>query len=353
MSTSIGLDIGTSAVRAAKVRTNRAGEPTLDQIGQVMLPPGAVRDGEVIDVEAVAECIRTLWSEWKLKHKKVALGMGNQQCVTRIVDVPYTDDDELREALNLQAQDYVPIPLDQASLDFTIIEHLEDDEGGRLARVILVAAGRESVDRVVEAVRQAKLDPITLDLNALAQLRSLAPDHPSTDSGAHLLVDIGSAVTDIVVHQHGTPRFVRELMMGSGDLTDALVASLGMSHEEAEQRKAEAGCGDDAASSPAGPEVARIVRDRAGALVSEIRGSLDFYRAQVEAVPVTQALITGGGSRMRGLREALQSALDLPVESGRPLSNVKIGNTGLDEAQLEEAEPFLCVAMGLALAQAS
>lgn len=350
MSTSIGLDIGTSAVRAAKVRINRAGEPTLDQIGQVMLPPGAVRDGEIRDIEAVAECIRTLWSEWKLKTKKVAVGIGNQQCVTRIVDVPYTGDDELREALNLQAQDYVPIPLDQASLDYTVIEHLEDDEGGRLARVILVAAGRQTVDRVVESVRQAKLDPVTLDLNALAQLRSLAADHPATDRGAHLLIDIGSSVTDIVVHQHGTPRFVRELMMGSGDITDALVASLGMAHDEAEQRKVECGCGENAFASAAGPEVARVVRDRASALVSEIRGSLDFYRAQVEAVPVTQVLITGGGSQMTGMRESLEAALDLPVEVGRPLSNVKIGNTGLDEAQLEEAEPFLCVAMGLALA---
>jgi type IV pilus assembly protein PilM len=353
MTTSIGLDIGTSAVRAAKVRINHAGEPTLDQIGQVMLPSGAVSDGEVVDPDAVAECIRTLWSEWKLKHKKVAVGIGNQQCVTRIVDVPYTGDEELREALNLQAQDYVPIPLEQASLDFTVVEHLEDDEGGRLARVILVAAGRQSVDRIVEAVRQANLDPTVLDLNALAQLRSLSPDHPSSESGAHLLVDIGSAVTDIVVHQHGTPQFVRELMMGSGDITDALVASLGMTAQEAEQRKAECGCGEDAASSPAGPEVARIVGDRAGALVSEIRGSLDFYRTQVEAVPVTQVLITGGGSRMRGLREELHSALDVPIEAGRALSNVKIGNTGLDEAQLEEAEPFLCVAMGLALAPTS
>jgi type IV pilus assembly protein PilM len=159
-------------------------------------------------------------------------------------------------------------------------------------------------------------------------------------------------VTDIVVHQHGTPRFVRELMMGSGDISEALVASMGMSHEEAEQRKAECGVGEDAFTSSGGPEVARIVKERAGGLVSEVRGSLDFYRAQVEAVPVTRALVTGGGSRMRGMRQALESALDVPVEAGHPLSNVKVGRTGLDEAQLEEAEPFLCVAIGLALAQA-
>lgn len=353
MGTFIGLDIGTSAVRAAQVRTNRAGEATLEQVGQVMLPPGAVRDGECIDVETVAESIRTLWSQWKLKGKKVALGIGNQQCVTRIIDVPYTSDEELREALTHQAQDYVPIALEDASLDYTVIEYLEDDEGGYLARVILVAAARSSVDRVVEASKKAKLEPMVLDLDALAQLRSLAPDHAEGDRGAELLVDIGSSVTDIVVHQHGTPRFVRELMMGSGDITDALVASLGMSYDEAEQRKAECGCGEDAFASAGGPEVARIVRERAGALVAEIRGSLDFYRAQVEAVPVSRALITGGGSRMAGMRQALEAALDIPVEPGHPLSNLKVGRTGLDEAQLEEAEPFLCVAIGLALAQAS
>lgn len=353
MGTSIGLDIGTSAVRAVRLKTSRAGEPSLEQVGQVMLPHGAVRDGEIIDVETVAECVRTLWSEWNIKGRKVVLGTGNQQCVTRIVDVPYTNDDELREALTMQAQDYVPIPLDQATLDYNVIEYLEDDQGASIARVILVASARDTVDRVVEVAKLAKLDPVILDLDALALLRTLAVDHSPVEQGAELLVDIGSAVTDIVVHQHGTPRFVRELMMGSGDISEALVASLGMTYQEAEQRKAECGCGDDAFTSSGGPEVARVVRDRAGALVAEVRGSLDYYRAQVEAVPVTRALVTGGGSQMAGIRQALQSALDIPVEAGHPLSNIKIGSTGLDEAQLEEAEPFLCVAIGLALAQAS
>ena len=353
MPTRIGLDIGTNAVRAAKVSTNRDGEATLENIGQVILPPGAVRDGEVVDPQTVAECLTTLWSERGLRSRKVAVGVANQQVVTRLVDLPAVSDEELAEAVPLQASEHVPIPLDSATLDWSVLERFADGEGNEFVRVALVAAHRDMVERLLEALRLAKLDPITLDLDAFALLRALAADHLPETEGAEVLVDVGTSITDIIAHEHGAPRFVRELTMGSGRITDGLITQLAMRVDEAERTKALTGCSGGPPPEGVSPEAVRIVADRARDLVEEVRGSLDYYRAQDHSVPVRRALLTGGGAQLTGLSEMLSEALEVPVEPARPLSNLKVGRTGLTDEELEEAEPFLSVAIGLALAPTS
>lgn len=353
MPTQIGLDIGTNAVRAAQVSTNRAGEATLEELGQVILPPGAVRDGEVVDPPTVADSLKTLWSDRGFRGRKVAVGVANQQVVTRLVDLPSVSDEELAEAVPLQAGEHVPIPLESATLDWTVLEHFADGEGNELVRLALVAAHRDMVDRLLQALRLARLDPVVLDLDAFALLRALRDDQPDDDHGAAMLVDVGSAITDIIVHEHGAPRFVRELTMGAGRITDALISQLALRHDEAERTKALAGCSGGPPPQGISPEAARIVHDRARTLVDEVRGSLEYYRAQDHSVPVTRATLTGGGAQLAGLAQLLAEALDLPVEPARPLTNLKVGRTGLADEELEEAEPFLSVAIGLALAPTS
>ena len=347
MATTIGLDIGSSAVRAVQVSTSRGGA-TLDRIGQVMLPPGAVRDGEIIDTDAVAAAIRELWSRYKLKGKKVTLGLANQQVVVRQVDVPYMSDPELRESLAFQAQDYIPIAVDQAILDFHTLEVYEQDSGERFSRILLVAAQREMVGRILDTVEKAKLEPIGLDLDAFAVLRTLAPSPAIDDADGELLIDIGHAVTNIVVHRSGTPHFVRILLMGGGQVTDGLVNGLGMEYAQAEAAKAELGLhavdGD-----PASQDVAAIIAERANRFVEEIRGSVDYYLAQGEAIDIRRMVVTGGGAELPMLRERLAETLRLHVDRGRPLQELRIGKLELDQDQLIEAEPFLTVAVGLAM----
>jgi type IV pilus assembly protein PilM len=135
----IGLDIGTSAVRAVQLAPRR-GALRVERTGQVDLPRGAVRDGEVVDAQAVSEALRALWSRAGFKGRKVALGVGNQQVVVRQVDLPYLPDEDLRQSLPFQVQEHIPLAIDQATLDCTVLEHLEAPDGVRLSRVLVVAA---------------------------------------------------------------------------------------------------------------------------------------------------------------------------------------------------------------------
>lgn len=350
MPTTIGLDIGTSAVRAVQMSVGRSGAK-LERLGQVRLLDSSVRDGEIADPDQVADALRTLWRDWKFKGKKVALGVANQQVVVRQVDLPWLPEAELRESIQFQVQEYIPIPLDQATLDYQVLEEYENAEGQRFVRVLVVAAQSLMVDAILQSIRKAKLEPTLLDLDAFALLRALAPGDVIAERTGEMLVDIGSAVTNVVVHDNGVPRFVRVLLMGGHAITDGLMSALGLTFEEAEQTKASLGLPPPGAPAPEG-EAARIVAERADRFVDEVRGSLDYYTAQTEAVQVERVLLTGGGALLRNLPDRLQQALRVPVEVAQPLETLAVGKVGLDDAQLGQAEPFLSVAIGLALGAA-
>ena len=306
-----------------------------------------MRDGEIIDPAPVIEALKTLWTRYGFKNRQVFLGVANQQVVVRQIDLPYLPDEELRRSLEFQAQDAIPIPIDQAILDFHTLEHFENEQGERFSRILLVAAQRQMVDAILHVVNAARLEPVGLDLDAFAMLRSLAPEGVLDDRDGEMLIDIGASVTNIVVHENGIPRFVRILLMGGASITDSLVTAMGVDYEEAEDLKARTGLTDEYGFDD--DDAARMITERALRFVDEIRGSLDYYSAQTDSVPVRRAILSGGASQLPNLRERLSETLRMPVDRGHPMQDLKIGNVGLASEQLIEAEPYLTVAIGLAL----
>jgi len=349
----VGLDIGTSGVRAAELTLGKGGA-TLERFGQVALPAGAVRDGEVVDAEAVAAAIKQLWAQAKFSSNKVVVGVANQKVVVRQVDLPWLPANELKKALAFQVQDFIPMPVEQAILDLHPLEEFTNDSGGRMLRVLLVAAARDMVDSVLDAVQKAGLQPQMVDLTSFAVLRALVTmDSTGLDSlQAEALVDVGANITNIVVHQGGVPRFVRILMMGGGDITDAVAERLGVPLDQAEAIKQETGMAIASGAVDANP-AARAIESTAGAFVEEVRGSLDYFMAQPGAARIGRLVLSGGGSRLAGLADRLASATRLPVQSARPMSTLKLGKTGLTPDQLAYVEPMVTVPVGLAMGVSS
>jgi type IV pilus assembly protein PilM len=348
----IGLDIGTSGVRAAELSFAH-GRVTLEKFGQVSLPRGSVRDGEVVDSDAVASVIKSLWSHTKFSSKKVIVGVANQKVIVRQVDLPWMPANELKQSLAYQVQDFIPIPVDLAVLDFLPTEELTSSDGARTMRGLLVAAARDMVFSSLDAVRKAGLTPTMVDLTPFAVLRSLGDlDALGLGSEVEALVDVGAKVTNIVVHQGGTPRFVRILLMGGQDITDAVAERMGVEQDGAEGLKQTLGL---AAAPPGMNEQAalRVIEATTAAFVDEVRGSLDYYTASSGSSPISRISITGGGSLLVGLSERLSTATRLTVVRGTPTSTMTIGKTGLSPEQLQFIEPLTAVPVGLALGAVS
>jgi type IV pilus assembly protein PilM len=216
--------------------------------------------------------------------------------------------------------------------------------------VLLVAAAQDMIGSMLRAVTKAGLTPTMVDLTPFAVLRALAAvDHLGVGAEAEAIVDIGSSVTNIVVHQGGVPRFVRILLMGGADVTEAVAERMGVSFEQAESVKQSMGLANSADGHPA----SRIIETTASAFIDEVRGSLDYYMAQAGAARLGRVVVTGGGSRMEGLAARISSATRIPVEFGTPMSRMRIGKTGLSAQQLGYVEPLVAVPVGLAMGMTS
>ena len=339
--TAIGLDIGTSVVRAAELSFRR-GRAVLDRIGQVVLPEGAVRDGEVVNEDVVVDALKHLWAAAGFRHKHVTLGVANQRVVVRQIDLPWMERAELRSSLTYHIADILPFPVEDAVHDFLPLGEVMDGTDRRL-RGLLVAASRDSVLANVRSAERAGLRVKGVDLTSFAVLRSLGRQ---TDLavGTEALIDVGAKVTNIVVHSAGSPKFVRILVMGGQDVTDVIAEDLGVDLNTAEVMKqrfrglrSEA---DDLANS-----ISRGTQD----FVDEIRGSLDYYAASGSGGPIERIIVSGGGSLLTGLVEQLSAALRLPVIAGDALAPLGLGRLGLDDEQLDIMKPLSTVAVGLAL----
>jgi type IV pilus assembly protein PilM len=347
----VGLDIGTTSVRAAQLSWSKD-RLELERFGQVALPLGAVRDGEVVDPAAVSAALRELWTRSKFTSKKVVAGVANQKVVVRQLDLPWMEMAELRKSLAFLVADVLPMPIEQAILDVHPLEEVETDDGRR-QRVLLVAADRGAVNSLMEGISGAGLTPSSIDLTSFAVLRALAAvDDLGLGQGAEALVDVGASVTNIVVSQGGIPRFVRILLMGGADITETVADRMGVPIEQAEAIKQATALPLDPAYAGADP-VVRVVEAAATSWVDEVRGSLDYYLAQTGATRLSRILLSGGGSQLRGLAGRLSMATRLPVEPGAPLAALHIGKTGLSDAQLDYAHPMATVPVGLAMAGVS
>jgi len=348
----VGLDIGTTCVRAAELSWTRNGV-RLDKLGQVGLPPGAVRDGEVVEPEAVTAAIKQLWAQAKFTTKKVIVGIANQKVVVRQVDLPWMPADEMRKSLAFQVADVIPMAVDEAILDYHALEEVTAEDGARQQRILLVAAGREMVSSTLAAITAAGLHPAMVDLTPFALMRSLgASDSLGLAGSAEALVEVGASITNIVVHQGGVPRFVRMLLQGGADITESLSDQMGISGDEAESLKLTSTLPSDAGAVGADP-ASRVLETAASAWIEEVRGSLDYYLAQPDAVRLDRIVLSGGGAQLRGLAYRLAMATGTPVDPAQPISRVAVGSTGLSEQQIAFLEPLTSVPVGLALGAAA
>ena len=335
----VGLDIGTRTVSVAEVST-KGGSPIVTDFAQAELPSGAVREGEILDPEPVAATIKSAIGETSIRDKKVFLGVANQRVVVRQVTLPYLPEEEMRQSLGFQVQEYIPIPVEAAEMDFHTLDVTEDEDGQQQSQLLLVAAQKDMIAAHVDVAERAGLKPVGVDLNPFAVLRALHSESAISDV-TEVLVDIGAGVTSIVVHANGIPLFVRVLVFGGDAVTDAIARAENVDTATAESTKWQLQLdGDDPASQAAAQRVETFI--------DELRSSLGYFRAQAADLRIERVVLCGGTALMAGLRERLGEQLHLPVEIGSAFSLTPYSGDLEPAVQLTYGS-YLVTAVGLAL----
>ncbi len=364
MSLFVGLDIGTSAVRAALLQGGKKGAPVLKKYGEVALPPGAVDGGEVVEPDVVREAITQLWKRAKLPKKNVVLGLANQRIIVRPIDVPALSDEALRQSLAVHVADFIPMSVDKAVLDFMPLggsmsesRTLESGEDGPAELgtrpILVVAAQREMVDGLIEVVEGAGLTIVALDLQAFALVRAVYGARIPLGEPPEAIVSIGAGLTQVVITKDGEAVFFRLVPFGGNEFTDALTNGLGIDRDEAEELKRRVGVRaldtESGVLESQDDRAREILTRTANRLIDEIRGSLEFYSSTQGGDPVSELKISGNAARLPHLAARLGRFLEIRLTPVKLLGeSVEVGRTGLSEDQLAQAQPVLPVAVGLA-----
>jgi type IV pilus assembly protein PilM len=347
----VGLDIEAGSIAATEVAVNGSAQVTASAIGS--LEPGAFHEGEVLDPERLASALKSLFAEHKLS-KRVRLGIGNQRLVVRTMRLPAIEDPkEMDAAVRFQAQEQVPMPLDQAVLEHQVVGGVPAEEGGAAqVDVVVVAARREMVASFVEPIRRAGLDPVGVDLAAFGMIRALAgaavgPDG-GTEAGEHpagavLYCSLGD-VTNLAVGRGRGCLFTRVSHVGLEAMSARFAGTRGLSHEHTAQWFSYVGL-EVAVEELEGDaeivaEARRTLEEGVSSLIDELRLSLDYYGAQEAALPVERIVLCGPGSAIPGVPAQMEAGLGTSISVSRPAA---LGSFD------EPAAARLTVPFGLAL----
>jgi type IV pilus assembly protein PilM len=308
----VGLDLDPSHIAAAEVSVN--GNITIKRGAYAELRPGILRDGEVTDAPALAEALKTFFAENDLP-KTVRLGVANQRIVVRSLDMPPLEDPKaLDAAVRAEAPDHIPMPMDEAILDYVPLGTVQTVAGPR-TRVVIVAARREMIDKLVGATRDAGLKLEGIDLAAFGMVRALASKEEV--EGAVLYINV-AGLTNVAVANHSGCLFTRAAAGGLSAIVASLAERRTLTLEHARMWMGHVGLITPLEDVEGDEELVAATRatleEGVHQLADTVRNSLNFYRTQDNAESVERALLTGPAVSIAGFAERLADLLNLPVE---------------------------------------
>jgi type IV pilus assembly protein PilM len=347
----IGLKVGASQIAAARVVNN--GSPELVQLARQSIEQGIVVGGELRDPDALTEALREFFARHKLPNRNVRLGIGNNRIGVRSFEISGVHDPkQLENAVRFRAQEALPIPLDEAVLDYHVIDENVSPTGIRTYRVLLVVAYRELIDRYVAACRGAGLRLVGIDLEAFALLRALSPPPSEAfpEDTALVAVSIGHDRSTFAVSNGTVCEFTRVLDWGGSSLNTAIARALDVTPSQAEpvKRTLTLSGGNDGATVSANEHTARAeeaVRLELQSFARELVSSLHFYQNQPGSLAIGAIVLTGGTAHLPGLAAELQRLIGVKVRVGDPLRRMKTGR----RVETPDQVGSLSIAIGLGI----
>ena len=347
----VGLKVGASQLAAARVSNNGVAE--LLQVAREPLGHGIVVGGELREPDALAEALREFFNKHRLPKKGVRLGIANNRIGVRTFEIEGIDDPkQLANAIRFRAQEALPIPIEDAVLDYQILSETPNEDGQVVHRVLLVVAYRDLVERYIEACRKAGIALAGIDLEAFALLRALHPPQsgiPADEHAAVVAVAIGHERSTFAVSDGRVCEFTRVLEWGGAALNVALARTLDAAPSEVEELKRALPLTSDVVPDGITAERAAQARDAmrraVQAFARELVSSLQYYQNQPGSLGIGEIVLSGGTAHLAGLAEELQALIGVRVRVGDPLARMKVSKKVGEPEQVGS----LAVAIGLGI----
>ncbi|MFV8819080.1 pilus assembly protein PilM [Haliea sp. E17] len=337
----LGLDISSTTVKLLELSYS-GGRYRVESYAVSSLPVDAVVEKNVNDVEGVANAISSVVAQSRTKLKTVSAAVAGSSVITKVIDMPAgLSEDDMETQLTLEADQYIPYPLEEVAIDFEI--QGPSPKGANQVEVLLAACRRETIDMRVAAIEAADLTPRIMDVEAYAMERAFSLIRNQLDideDGTVAIVDIGATMTTLSVITADSTIYTREQLFGGKQLTDEIMRRYGLPLEEAGLAKKQGGLPDDYE-----PEVLEPFKD---AVVQQVARSLQFFFSSSQYNDVDCIVLAGGVASMEGLPELVQEKLGTPTSVANPFADMSISSR-VNAVALSSDAPAMMIACGLAL----
>lgn len=334
----VGLDIGSSAVKAVELKKAKDGYE-LTAVGLEPLSPETVVDGAIIDALSVSSAIDRIFQGQKIKNKEVATSVSGHSVIIKKITMPLLEDDELYDQVQSDAGQYIPFDIADVSLDYQVLEPTPAGDG---YEVLLVAVKRDKINNYQSALIGRSLSLV--DVDAFALQNTFETNYEPESAATVALLNIGASVMNINIVRGGVPLFTRDVSVGGNQYTDALQKELELSFEDAENVKrgqSVAGVGEEQKSA--------VLRSVSEILVLEIQKTFDFFRASAGAEPISHIYAAGGAARTPGLLDMLKEEFQMGVDEIDPFRRITYNPGKFSDDYIREIAPRLAVCVGLGL----
>ena len=344
----VGLDIGSHTIKLVEIDHSKKGM-ILKNFGVIGLPPDAIVEGSIKEMEIVASAIKNLYKNLKVKNKNVATSISGYSVIVKKIEVSGKDESELEKSIQEEAEQYIPFDINDVNLDYDILgspsKEKEEEEGKSSPRkeIMLVAAKKDIVEDYEGLLQLAGLNPAVLDVDAFA-LQNAFEMSAGGIEGCYALVNIGAEELGINAVKDGISMFTRDSSYGGGQITEAIMNELKVEFEEAEKIKL------------GGVKIEKekaileeIFTSVVSSWVQEIKRALDFLATTYPDETIEKVLVSGGSCRIPGFQKYLELETGIPVEELNPFANLIINEKTFDPQYLGYMAPQAAVAVGLAL----
>lgn len=338
MPTALGIDIGSHSIKIVEISSER-NQVTLLNAAAILTPPRALGSTTETDRDSIANAIKKLVHDARIGTKSVHVALPESQVFTRVIDVPQLSRQELSAAIRWEAEQYIPLPLDQVVMDFSVLQEAKDT-GTKMMQVLLVASPKVLIDKYVGYIEQSGLGVVSIETEIISACRALSRSVASVRTS--MIVSLGAQTTDLAILRGGILTFTRSISAGGEALSRALVQGLGFHQNQAEEFKKTYGLDRRHLEG----KIVQAVHPIMDLIVSEIKRAKAFYEEKYPGEHVDVVMLSGGTARLPGM--VAYMAEQITVETH--IANPWVGITkDARFAALDNEGPVFCVAAGLAL----
>lgn len=340
--TMVGLDISSGLVKLLELSYNGQAY-RVESYATQALSPDAMQEKEIKNIEAVGEAVSNVVERSRTDLKLAAVAVAGSAVITKIIQMNAgLSDAEMLVQIQLEAERYIPYPLQEINLDFQIIGPSERNP--ELVDVLLVASRKEIIDKLLEVLSIGGLKAKVIDVEAYAMQRAftlIADQFPNKGEDQIVgIIDIGATATSFSVLHEGTTIYTREQIFGGKQLTEEIQRRYGLSYEEANIAKKQGGL----------PEgyVLEVLEPFEDAVVQQIGRSLQFFFSSSQFTELNHLVLAGGCAAISGLAQKVEEKLSVPVIVANPFVNMSI-SPKISMPVIQADAPSLMICCGLAL----